>query len=124
MKDGTPQEAGDTDGRRLMGWGLLDRRILLITEDEEAGMLRTLLAQWPQLDRQVAIWPVRGSSKVPEAEVVRDFIDVAADSLKVVVHRDRDFLMPDEVNALQKPYSRSAAFVLVYHVFGHGSVLD
>lgn len=105
MKGGLPQPDGDTEGRRLMGWGLLDRRVLLITEDEDAGMLRTILAQWPHLDRQVAIWPVRGSSKVPEAEVIKDFISASADSLKIVVHRDRDFLMPDEIDALKAPYT-------------------
>lgn len=106
MKDGEPQPGGDTEGRRLMGWGLLDRRALLITEDEDAGMLRTILAQWPHLDRQIAIWPVRGSSKVPEAEVIRDFISASADSLKIIVHRDRDFLMPEEINALKAPYEK------------------
>lgn len=104
MKAGKPQPNGDTEGRRLMGWGLLDRRILLITEDEDAGMLRTILAQWPHLDRQVAIWPVRGSSKVPEAEVIKDFINASADSLRIVVHRDRDFLMPAEIDFVKAPY--------------------
>jgi energy-coupling factor transporter ATP-binding protein EcfA2 len=106
MKGGVPQAEGDTEGRRLMGWGLLDRRVLLITEDEDAGMLRTILAQWPHLDRQVAIWPVRGSNKVPDAEVIKDFISASADSLKILVHRDRDFLMPVEVDAYSGPYVR------------------
>lgn len=104
MKDGKPQPNGDTDGRRLMGWGLLDRRFLLITEDEDAGMLRSILAQWPSIDRQVAIWPVRSSSKIPEAEVIRDFLSLTGESLKIVVHRDRDFLMPVELDAIRKPY--------------------
>ncbi|MES0074936.1 AAA family ATPase [Mesorhizobium sp. M0058] len=105
MKEGKVQDGGDTEGRRLMGWGLLDRKILMLTEDEDAGMIRTILSQWPHLDRAVAVWPVRGSGKVPEAEVIKDFIEITAGSLKVVIHRDRDFLMPGELAALGGPYS-------------------
>jgi energy-coupling factor transporter ATP-binding protein EcfA2 len=104
MKDGEVQEKGDTDGRTLMGWGLLDRRVLLMTEDTDVGMLQTLLAQWPDLDRQVAIWPFHGSSKLPSPEVVTGLITLTGGSLKVVLHRDRDFLMPDEIAILSKQY--------------------
>ncbi|MCO5158521.1 MAG: AAA family ATPase [Aquamicrobium sp.] len=105
MKEGKVQDGGDTEGRQLMGWGLLDRKILMLTEDEDAGMIRTLLSQWPHLDRAVAVWPVRGSGKVPEAEVIKDFIELTAGSLKVVIHRDRDFLMPGELGVLGGPYA-------------------
>lgn len=107
MKDGVPQENGDSEGRRLMGWGLLDRRILLITEDEDAGMLRAILAQWPSIDRIVAIWPVRGSSKIPEPGVIGDFLSLTGESLQIVVHRDRDFLMPVELDAISEPYKKA-----------------
>lgn len=107
MKQGKVQEKGDTEGRRLMGWGLLDRRVLLMTEDKEAGMLQALLAQWPDLDRQVAVWPFHGSSKLPSAEVVTGLINLTGGSLKVVLHRDRDFLMPAEITAVSQPYENA-----------------
>lgn len=105
MKGGKVQEKGDTEGRALMGWGLLDRRIILMTEDEEAGMLQALLSQWPELDRQVAVWPVHGSSKLPAPEVVTGLMNLTGGSLKAVLHRDRDFLMPIEIETLSKPYA-------------------
>ena len=104
MKEGKVQERGDTEGRRLMGWGLLDRRVLLMTEDKDAGMLQALLAQWPDFDRQVAVWPFDGSSKLPSPEVLSGLVKLTGDSLKVMLHRDRDFLMPDEIETLSAPY--------------------
>ncbi len=104
MKEGKVQERGDTEGRRLMGWGLLDRRVLLMTEDKDAGMLQSLLAQWPDFVRQVAVWPFDGSSKLPSPEVLSGFVNLTGDSLKVILHRDRDFLMPDEIKTLSEPY--------------------
>lgn len=107
MKDGKVQERGDTEGRRLMGWGLLDRRVLLMTEDKDAGMLQSLLAQWLDLDRQVAVWPFDGSSKLPSPEVLSGFVKLTGDSLKMMLHRDRDFLMPDEIRVLSEPYQNA-----------------
>lgn len=104
MKDGKVQEKGDTEGRSLMGWGLLDRKALLMTEDKDAGMIQALLAQWPDLDRKIAVWPFYGSSKLPGPEVISGLIKLTGGDMKVVLHRDRDFLMPPEVDELSKPY--------------------
>ncbi|TAW50598.1 AAA family ATPase [Rhizobium leguminosarum] len=106
MKDGKVQDNGNTEGRQMMGWGLLDRKILMLTEDKDSGMIRSLLAQWPHLDRAVAVWPLRGSGKLPEPEVIRDFVELTAGSMKVVIHRDRDFLMPEEIAVLSEPYEK------------------
>lgn len=67
MKDGKVQPDGDTAGRQMMGWGLLDKRILLLTEDTKIGMLRSLLSQWPDIERSVALWPLHGSGKLLDA---------------------------------------------------------
>jgi ABC-type lipoprotein export system ATPase subunit len=104
MKDGKVQPNGDTDARSLMGWGLLDRRVLLMTEDSEVGPLRALLSQWPDLDRVTAIWPFHGSAKLPTAETIKGLHDLFGDSLKIVIHRDRDFLMPIEAETISKAY--------------------
>jgi len=104
MKEGKVQPNGDTDGRHLMGWGLLDRRILLMTEDTGTEMLRTLLAQWPDLERVTAIWPFHGTGKLPPPETIKGLHSLLGDSLKIVIHRDRDFLMPVETSAIAQPY--------------------
>ena len=104
MKGGKVQPNGDTEARSLMGWGLLDRRVLLMTEDSSAGMLRALLAQWPDLERVTAIWPFHGSGKLPPAETIKGLHHLLGDALKIVIHRDRDFMMPTEVAAISQPY--------------------
>ncbi len=105
MKNGRVQPDGDSKGRSLMGWGLLDRRILLISEDTRVDGLRALLGQWPDLDRATAIWPVHGASKLPDAQGVSSLAALTGDSLRFVLHRDRDFMMPTDVAELSNPYA-------------------
>lgn len=104
MKDGGVQATGNTDGRQLMGWGLLDRKIVLMTEDAQTHMLRALIAQWPDLERVVAIWPIRGSGKLPPAETISGLKTLLGDDVRIVIHHDRDFMMPTEVDKLSEPY--------------------
>lgn len=104
MKDGKVQRKGDAEVRSLMGWGLLDRRVLLLTEDSSTEMLRELLAQWPDLERITAIWPFHGAAKLPAAETIKGLHHLLGDSLKIVIHRDRDFMMPAEVEVISNPY--------------------
>lgn len=105
MKEGEVQDKGDTQGRSLMGWGLLDRRVLLMTEDKGAGMIQALVSQWPDLDRKVAVWPFHGSSKLPSPEVVSELVTLTGGSVKVLLHKDRDFLMEPEIVASSQPYA-------------------
>ncbi|MEP0155882.1 AAA family ATPase [Pseudophaeobacter sp.] len=105
MKDGAVQPNGDTAGRQLMGWGLLDKRILLLTEDTKIGMLRSLLAQWPDLERIVALWPLHGSGKLLDPKGCASLQSLFGKTMKITLHRDRDFMMPDEAAAFSKPYS-------------------
>jgi len=104
MKNGEVQAEGDTDGRLLMGWGLLDRKIVLLTEDTNTDMLRSILAQWPDVERATAIWPFHGSSNIPPAEAIDGLKALLGSDVRLVIHRDRDFLMPAEVAKLAKPY--------------------
>jgi hypothetical protein len=104
MRNGATQPDGDTVGRQLMGWGLLDKRILLLTEDTKTEMLRSILSQWPDLERVTAIWPVHGSGKLLDAGACASLRAILGDSMKLILHRDRDFMMPQETQALEQPY--------------------
>lgn len=105
MKDGKVHPDGDTDGRQLMGWGLLDKRILLLTEDTKIDMLRSLLSQWPEIERIVALWPLHGSGKLLDPKGCASLQTVFGQNLKVALHRDRDFMMPVEAESFSKPYT-------------------
>lgn len=104
MKDGAVQPKGDTSGRQLMGWGLLDKSILLLTEDTKINMLRSILSQWPDLERSVALWPLHGSGKLLDPQGCASLQSLFGGGMKIVLHRDRDFMMPDEAAAFSKPY--------------------
>ena len=104
MKNGEVQPDGDVSGRQMMGWGLLDKRILLLTEDTKIGMLRSLLSQWPDLERVVALWPLHGSGKLLDPAGCVSLQSLFGDAMKIMIHRDRDFMMPVEAEAFSKPY--------------------
>jgi ABC-type dipeptide/oligopeptide/nickel transport system ATPase component len=104
MKDGDVHPNGNTEGRHLMGWGLLDKRILLMTEDTGSEMLRSLISQWPDIERITAIWPFHGTGKLPPPETIKGLHALLGGSLRIVIHRDRDFMMQDEVDAMALPY--------------------
>jgi len=105
MKGGGVQATGNTEGRQLMGWGLLDRKIVFMSEDTGTHMLCALVAQWPNLERVVAVWPFHGTGKLPLAETIDGLTALLSDDVKVVIHRDRDFKMPPEVAKLAEPYT-------------------
>lgn len=104
MKDGAVAPNGDSSARQLMGWGLLDRKVLLLTEDSRTGMLRALISQWPECERVTAIWPIQGSAKIPTAETLAGLRALVGDKVKVIIHRDKDFLMPSETAKFAQTY--------------------
>lgn len=83
--------------RQRMGWGALDKEVILFTEDEKTTYLKSIIAQWPHIDRKVLIWPTFGSSGLPHGSALtklRSSLGVA-----VMVHRDRDFMSESDVAA-------------------------
>lgn len=104
MKEGKVEPGGDARPRQLMGWGLLDRKIILLTEDSRTDMLRSILGQWPDLERVTAVWPFHGTGKLPTPETLSGFQSLVGDQVKIVIHRDRDFLMPLEVLVRRMPW--------------------
>lgn len=106
MKDGQVEASGNADVRHLMGWGLLDRKIILLTEDSRTEMLRSLISQWPDLERATAVWPFHGSGKLPPPETLAGFQALIGPHVKILIHRDRDFLMPLEAEQFARPYEK------------------
>jgi len=104
MREGKVQPEGDTIGRQMMGWGLLDKKVLLLTEDSKTEMLRAILGQWPDLERVVALWPLHGSGKLLDSDGCASLQALLGDSMKIVLHRDRDFMMQSETEVFVKPY--------------------
>ena len=106
MKNGEVKSKDSDEIRKTMGWGLLDKSILLVTEDKKVGMLNSLIAQWPELDRKVAVWSARGSSKLPPPDVLSALHSLFGDQLKIVLHRDSDFMLEDDKRHHATPYEQ------------------
>ena len=100
MSDGVIRAEKEEQVRHRMGWGALDKDLLLITEDGNLQYMKNILAQWPELARKVLLWPTFGSGSLPRGAALaktRRELGVA-----VVVHRDRDFLSDADKCALGK----------------------
>lgn len=105
MRDGAVASSVSDDIRVKMGWGLLDKRVLLVTEDKRAGMLRNILGQWPELERITAVWPTKGSSGLPPAESMAGLSTLFGTKLKMILHRDSDFMTSAERDDYILPYN-------------------
>lgn len=105
MKGGKREDKDTHLIRQTMGWGLLDKSVLLVTEDKKTAMLKAILSQWPDLERKTAIWPLRGNTSLPPPEVAGTYPQLFGDHMKVVMHRDSDFLLATEGKEVCKPYN-------------------
>lgn len=100
MSDGVLRAEKEEQVRQRMGWGALDKDLLLITEDGNLQYMKSILGQWPELARKVLLWPTFGSGSLPRGSALaktRKELGIA-----VVVHRDRDFLSDADRTALSK----------------------
>ena len=100
IADGLLRPEKEDQIRQRMGWGALDKDLILLTEDGNSQYMKSLLAQWPEIARKVLLWPTFGSGSLPNGGVVdklRKELGIA-----VVIHRDRDFLSTTDKTALEK----------------------
>lgn len=104
MKGGDIESEDTGEVRKSMGWGLLDKSILLVTEDKKVGMLNSLIGQWPDLARKVAVWSARGNSKLPPADVLSALHTLFGEKMKIVLHRDSHFMLEDDKKYQAEPY--------------------
>lgn len=93
LENGTVRGQG-TDVRERMGWGALDKDIILFSEDDNTECLQSIIDQWPHLAHRTVIWPCFGVSSIPDGERLAKLRD--RHGVKVIVHRDRDFMSDDD----------------------------
>lgn len=87
-----------------IGWGAFGKKAILISEDGNLGPLRRLVAQWPEVDRQLAFYPGSGFKSLPTPRQAKEIHDALGGKFQVIVHRDRDALTDDEVESLTADY--------------------
>ncbi|WP_439154450.1 AAA family ATPase, partial [Yoonia sp.] len=89
--------------RAKMGWGLLDKSVLIITEDQNTPLLQSLVDQWPEHGKKTAIWPVFGNENLPTADGAKALKAMLGIS-KLIVHRDADFMIEAEREKLRSKF--------------------
>jgi hypothetical protein len=96
MADGKVRSEGQIV-RERMGWSALDKELILFTEDENFDSLKSLIEQWPDLSAKILVWPTFGKAGLPfgrNVDEIRKRLQI-----RVAIHRDRDFMTDDDVNA-------------------------
>lgn len=97
MQDGMVKTQDESSIRRRLGWGGLDKPILFFIEDEDDAPIRAILRQWPQLLRQMSICRCFGVDNLPKDKFLKGLLVDGELKNKVIIHRDRDFMMDEEV---------------------------
>lgn len=96
VRDGEVVNEDDEVIMALLGWGGLDKKILFFVEDEDARPIISILKQWPGLYRQVAVCRCFGIDNLPKNSLLRGFIGDNNFGMKVLIHRDRDFMTEED----------------------------
>lgn len=105
MDKGSVKTSDDQKVRTLMGWGGLEKKIILFTEDEDDRALRAILRQWPDLNGLISVCRTFGLESLPRNNLIKGlFEDVAIDRLALIL-RDRDFMTDEELKIWKENYT-------------------
>lgn len=95
----------------LLGLGALDAGdrlrngktpLVVLTEDTKPEMLKVVLQASGLGDDVCQVWSYSGCTNVQSAKVLGNFIREHAPGTRVLVHRDSDYLMSDDIDAYRR----------------------
>lgn len=104
MQNGEVKTQDDVAIRRLLGWGGLDKKVLFFVEDEDDVVIRTIMRQWPELARSVTICRCFGIENLPKDKLLSGLLVDGELGVNAIIHRDNDFMTPDEVDIWRDAY--------------------
>lgn len=110
MKDGDVVKNDSNSVRKLMGWGAMDKKLLMFVEDEDDQALRSILRQWPHCYRQLAICRCYGVENLPKNKLLEGLMEGGNLKVKAVLHRDRDFMTTSECAKWKSMYASDNVF--------------
>lgn len=113
LRDGEVVNEDDDIIMALLGWGGLDKKILFFVEDDDAQPIISILRQWPSLYRQVAVCRCFGIENLPKNSLLRGFIDDNNFGMKVIIHRDQDFMTKEDIDLWVARYDTKDVVVWV-----------
>lgn len=96
VSDGEAKAQGDIV-REKMGWSALDKELIIFSEDGNSKYLESILSVRPDIQNRCLIWPTFGKDALPNGQKAKSISKRM--SVKVLVHRDRDFMSDADVEA-------------------------
>lgn len=102
-----------TEIREALGWGALDRQVVVCAEDKDTRKLDSLFSQDAELSRVVAVIPFSGVSKLGTAHAIDAFRKALGKKHRVVVYRDRDCLTDSELDIWFEEYGNYGFLKLI-----------
>lgn len=88
-----------------LGWGAFGKKVIIVSEDSKNDLLKKLVKQWPEIDEAVTVLPGRGYSRLMTKGEAQELSASLGGKFKILVHRDRDSLTDDEIEALKLAYN-------------------
>jgi energy-coupling factor transporter ATP-binding protein EcfA2 len=111
----------------LMDVGALDRgdllkagktKCIVLTEDNNVSCVKALLDSAGFVLSETEIWPYNGCTKVDTALALCGFISEHAPAAKIVLHRDRDYMTPEEAKDYEDRIKKEALQTFVFLTSG------
>ncbi|HAY13735.1 MAG TPA: AAA family ATPase [Fimbriimonadaceae bacterium] len=81
---------------------------LVLSEDEGLKPIKVILETLrPQGD--IPVWAYKGANRLTSAELLIRFVREHSPDAKIIVHRDQDYLMPDDTSRLKRQFDAIGA---------------
>lgn len=104
VNDGTIETANRRQVELALGWGAFGKKIIFVTEDSNIQYLKFLVAQWPEIERNIAFIPGSGCKQITTPSQAAEIQVALGGKFKIIVHRDRDSLTDEEVSKIKQTY--------------------
>lgn len=99
--------------RNLMGWGGLDKSIFFFTEDQDTRAITSILRQWPDYYQKICVCSCNGHGGLPKNDLLNGLLGESKLNIKVIIHRDRDFMTASEIRSWKGKFSNLNAYTWV-----------
>jgi predicted ATPase len=103
----------DSNIRDALQWGALDKKVIICAEDKDTSLLKNILSQDSDLERDVAIIPFSGVSKMGSGQALAAFRRSLGNKHKFIIYRDRDCLTESEIQKWYEEYKNLGYEALV-----------
>ena len=74
MMDGRLQIGNRSNLELALGWGLMGKKLLILSEDQDTTLLKKILSQWPDLERQITVHPGHGYKSLTTPEQAEELM--------------------------------------------------